>query len=175
LSKPKWISFDLETLGVKATSVILSIGAVAFNETELFQEVKVNLNIDEQLRWGRTIDGSTLLFWFQQSDKARVAATMAPVQVAKALNVFGGLIQGVGPKTLLWANGQDFDLGILGNLYDTVGMARPWVYNAGRDMRTLIDITGKPDIKFEGEQHDALADAKHQAKVIQAALKMVKK
>lgn len=167
----KHISFDLETLDVRATALVLSIGAVVFDETSLYEELKVNVNIDEQLRWGRTIGGSTLLFWFQQSEKARVAATMGPVPVAKALSTFQGLIQGVGPKVQLWANGQDFDLGILGNLYDTFAVKRPWVYNAGRDMRTLVEVFGKPDIAFEGEQHDALADAKHQARIIQAILK----
>lgn len=175
MAKAKWISFDLETLGLKASSVILSIGAVAFNETELLQEMKVNINIDDQLRWNRTIDGSTLLFWFQQSEKARIAATMGPVRITEALDRFSGFIQGVSPKAPVWANGQDFDMGILGNLYDTVGVGRPWAYNAGRDMRTLVDVYGKkPEIPFEGEQHDALADAKHQARIIQLILKELK-
>lgn len=146
-----------------------------FDEKELLDEMKVNIQMDEQLRWGRTIGGSTLLFWFQQSEKARIAATMAPVQVAKALALFQEFVQKIGSKTQLWANGQDFDLGILGNLYDTFQIKRPWEYNAGRDMRTLIDVFGKPDIKFEGEQHDALADARHQAQIIQTLLKKAKK
>lgn len=175
MSKPKWVSFDLETLGTKATSVILSIGAVAFDEENLYQETKINVSIDEQLRWGRTIDGSTLLFWFEQSDKARQAATLGPLPIMKSLNMFGGFVQGVPGKPALWANGQDFDLGILGSLYDTVGVVRPWAYNAGRDMRTLVDVYGaKPDIKFTGEAHDALADAKHQARIIQFILKEMK-
>ena len=168
----KRISFDLETLGTKSSSVVLSLGAVVFDDTKLYDELHVNISIDDQLRWGRTIDGSTLLFWFQQNDDARNGATVAPVPLSKALSTFGGFIQGVGKTATLWANGQDFDLGIIGSLYDTVGVARPWSYNAGRDMRTLVDVYGgKPDIPFEGTVHNALADAKHQARVIQFILR----
>lgn len=176
MSKPKWISFDLETLGVKASSVILSIGAVAFDETTLYQEMKVNLSIEDQLRWGRTIDGPSLLYWFQATEKARIEATKGPVRTTEALDKFAGFIKGVSPKAPVWANGQDFDLGILGNLFDTLGVDRPWAYNAGRDMRTLVAIAGgtKPDIPFEGEKHDALSDAKHQARIIQFILKDIK-
>lgn len=171
----KHISFDIETLDTRASAVVLSIGAVVFDEKALLNEVKINVSIEEQLRWGRTIGGKTLLFWFEQSGEARLAATIAPLPVAKALSTFAGFILGVGKNTPLWANGQDFDLGIVGSLYDTFGVERPWAYNAGRDMRTLVSLYGgKPDIPFEGEKHDSLSDAKHQARIIQFILGKVK-
>jgi len=169
----KAISFDLETLDSRASAVVLSIGAVIFDEKDLFDEVHIKLSIDDQLRWGRTVGGSTLLWWFEQSGEARLAATSAPRPLLKALHTFAGFVRIAGPKAQLWANGQDFDVGILGSLYDTVGQQRPWAYNAGRDMRTLVEVTGgkKPDVPREGEKHDALSDAKHQARIIQHLLK----
>lgn len=177
MSKPDKISFDIETLDTRSTAVVMSIGAVAFNDKELFQTMKVNISLDDQLRWGRTINGKTLLFWFDQLAAVRNAAITSPVPYIKALDTFAGFIKGVSPKVLLWANGQDFDLGIVGNLFDTVGVDRPWAYNAGRDMRTLVDLAGgkKPAIEFVGAAHDSLADAVHQAKIIQALIKEIKK
>src|SRR4051812_7363655 len=127
----KQISFDLETLDTKASAVILSIGAVIFDEDNLYESIKLNLSIEEQLRWGRTIGASTLLFWFGQSGEARLAATINPVPLMRGLALFQSFLPGY--KTPLWANGQDFDLGILGNLYDTISVKRPWDYNMGRD------------------------------------------
>lgn len=168
----KAISFDLETLDSRASGVILSIGAVVFDEAKLYEEVHIKLSIADQLRWGRTVGASTLLWWFEQNDEARKNATVGPIPLLKGLKDFAGFVKGAGAKAQLWANGQDFDLGILGNLYDTVGQDRPWAYNAGRDMRTLVEVTGgkKPDVKREGVAHDALSDAKHQALIIQALI-----
>lgn len=171
----KRISFDLETLDTKASALVLSLGAVVFDEEQFYGDIKVNFSIDEQLRWGRTIGGSTLLFWFSQSEVARRNAVLDPVPLSRGLHSFATFLGlAAGERTELWANGQDFDLGILGNLYDTVMGKRPWAYNVGRDMRTIIALHGKPEVAFEGEVHDALADAKHQAKIIQSILKGIK-
>jgi hypothetical protein len=173
----KAISFDLETLGTRATSVILALGAVVFDETQLYEKVHIKFSIQDQLNWGRTIDGATLLFWFEQSPEARLAATQAPAPFIKALEQFGGFVQAQAKNVELWANGQDFDLGMLGHAYDLVGRQRPWQYNAGRDMRTLIALTGgkKPNVAREdGELHNALGDAVFQARIIQTLIKEIK-
>jgi hypothetical protein len=52
-----------------------------------------------------------------------------------------------------------------------VGFRPPWHYRAPRDTRTLFDLAelDARDLPFVGVKHNALDDAIHQAKCVQAA------
>ena len=65
------------------------------------------------------------------------------------------------------------DEAILAACFRAVGWQPVWHYRSPRDCRTIWEAAGGVDVPFEGVEHDALADAKHQARcVIEAYRKL---
>jgi DNA polymerase III epsilon subunit-like protein len=163
------VMIDIETLGTAANSVILSIGAVSFDDEGLLaDEFYSNINIDSCLDKGLVVEGRTVVWWMGQSDEAR--ATLGtnelslPVALQQLTNAFDWR------DTLVWCNGLSFDLPILDSAYRACGMQAPWQYYNGRDYRTIKGelpkeifraLEVKPTIG-----HNALADAKAQAETL---------
>ena len=69
-------SLDLETLGSEGSPVVLSIGLYHMKD-EIEEEPDItrlfvgNIDIDSCLKAGLTVSGSSLKWWFEQSDEAR--------------------------------------------------------------------------------------------------------
>ncbi len=69
-------------------------------------------------------------------------------------------------------NGANFDNTILRRSYERQGIPCPWRYYNDRDVRTIvelgkaIDFDARTAIPFEGERHNALDDARYQAKYV---------
>src|SRR5579859_6495721 len=166
------IMCDIETLDVKPTAVILSIGACAFDPdkgTISGDTFHRKLEIDPQIAAGRTISGSTIDWWMNQSDAARSAIFSQEAQ-AKRSNVRSSLAAfdawfGSSPKAPVWGNGADFDLVLLTNLYQGQGFRPPWYFSSHRCFRTLKNLFGDGlEPERQGTHHDALDDALHQAR-----------
>ena len=65
---------DLETLGVKPNSAILTVGAIKFNpftNDEPHDGLYLRINVDDQTEIGRTIDQDTLNWWAKQKASIR--------------------------------------------------------------------------------------------------------
>ena len=161
LNKNQNIMVDIETLGTGANSVILSIGAVAFNNEGITSEFYRVVDLQSCMNAGLEIDASTLLWWMNQSDDARklfnsTAREILPV----ALSKFSGWLP---QNACIWGNGASFDNTILANAFDKAGVALPWKYWNDRCYRTVKNLY--PNIKLErvGTYHNALDDAKSQA------------
>lgn len=181
------IMLDLETLGVRCGSVILSIGACAFNRCDGhgYAEFHRFLKPKGQMQVGATIDPSTVLWWLGQSDKARVAmiagqeTAVQPMEALLALTEWVDSMIGAPADrkyVKVWANGADFDLALLTDLYRRYGLEAPWPYNGARDMRTVMDLAGCKPADFEPPPqgaHDALVDALYQARVTAKALERI--
>ena len=154
---------DIETLGTRPGSVILSIGAVHFDaETGEFGEdfyLAIDPKSSEAI--GATMDVSTIQWWMQQSADAQQAAFAGVVTIDVALSLLAASFRRCDPSRL-WAKPPSFDLVLLESAYRAVGQEIPWSFRINRDCRTLFDITGaiQPDI---GTAHNALDDAKSQA------------
>lgn len=164
----KHCMIDLETLDTAPTAVILSIGACAFDPQrgDIGSVCHLKLEIDSQIRLGRTISGRTVDWWMNQSVEARDAlfseeAQKARRPVKQALVEFSSWL---GKPDGVWGNGADFDLVLLGNLYDSFGLVRPWSFSKNRCFRTLKNLFGNEPPAREGVHHDALDDAMYQAK-----------
>ena len=158
------VMIDIETLGISAHAVILSIGAYNL-ETE--DTMYVELDCEKQP--GRTIDIGTIKFWLKQSTPCPITGLYT---LATALEFLRDFTKG---KTV-WANGTDFDISILSHAYTQCNMAPGWKYNAVRDYRTLAKLL--PHIKRGldvGNRHDALADAINQAVHLKLLLEEVEK
>lgn len=180
------IMLDLETLGVRCGSVILSIGACTFDRNAgyygdlCFHQF---LKLGDQIGMGATMDPSTVMWWLAQSDHARKAMIDGQDQARPTGNVLADFDRWLDmvcpevPARIIWANGQDFDIALLNELYKKLGRNAPWPYNAARDMRTVLDVAGghKPAFYKSAPTgaHDALVDAIYQADVLALALKRI--
>lgn len=165
------IMCDLETLDTAPTAQVLSIGAVRFdpNIGEITDRFHKIIDLQSQHDNGRTASESTKLWWAQQSDEARSIFAQPKEKTVIALADFYDF---VGKDCVgFWGNGATFDNVILTDLYTSFGLKRPWSFTVDRCYRTVksLFIARHPTAflpKFEGVKHDALADAKHQAKCL---------
>lgn len=157
------LMIDIETLGTAPGSVILSIGAVAFDaETgEFGDEFYVAIDPQSAVSAGLTMDVSTLKWWMDQSEDARQEAFSGEDSIWNALIDFDDYVRRI-DATRVWAKPPSFDLVLLEAAFRKVGIDIPWHYKTPRDCRTLFDLTNatQPDV---GTAHNALDDAKSQA------------
>jgi hypothetical protein len=168
------IMVDIETLDTVHSAVVLSIGAVAFDpcSKELGEKFYVELTDPEvQQRVGRTISASTVRWWMQQDAAAKQLFADPPpdgvrrVSTAQGLTEFAAFIARNGGESMkLWGNGVDFDNLILGSLYESFSMAKPWSYGSNRCYRTLKRLFGEDiEVNRVGVYHNGLDDAVTQA------------
>lgn len=165
------ISIDLETLAARYNAAIISIGAAVINlDTGVLGETFYReIDFTSAMRAGQ-VSADTLLWWSQQSDKARrVFSKDNKHALASALDDLRSFVMKHKGATV-WGNGSSFDITILEHAYDhgAVGLSEPWAYWNIRDMRTLVDVCGidKKNMPIKGVAHNALDDAKYQAEVI---------
>lgn len=164
------VMVDLETLGNRSNSVIISIGAVAFDldKSETFTDTFYSV-VEAQscVDAGLQMDASTVLWWMKQSDQARKAFEAIGSPIYDTLLGFANWY----PKgAKFWGNGATFDNVILSNAYAACKMKKPWGYADDRCYRTVKTLY--PDVKAErvGTYHNAVDDAVTQAKHLVAIL-----
>lgn len=167
------VMLDIETLGFRPDTVILTFGAIKFDPWDASADpsdgIYFRLDVDEQLSLGRSTDQSTLDWWMEQAEDVREEAMGEGDRTSleaftRALNKF---LVGVDQ---VWAQGPTFDMIIIENMYRQLGLPVPWKYSAVRDSRTLFQVHGDPRIEgFEGA-HNALVDCYVQAKGVQKVL-----
>jgi hypothetical protein len=161
------IMIDNETLAVTADAVIISIGAVGFDPATglLSQPMGARLSIDEQLRMGRKINESTLVWWMKQGGTAKTVFEENPEPVLSAITRLAVYIESCGPDVRVWGCGSDFDNAQLMHLYDQMHYPLPWKFWNSRCFRTLKELN--KNIKRDlppAVAHNAIADAVSQAR-----------
>lgn len=187
MSRPRaQVALDLETLGTSPDSAILAVGAVAVCE-ETGQTRKFYSICNANAQPGRTVSQSTLNWWSQQSDAARVAFDEAHKQEAPILaNVLDQLTHWIGELGLthdvyVYGNGANFDIAMLEHAYKQISDFVPWNFRNVRDMRTLRDIclrlglepAIKASVQRVGVHHNALDDAEYQANIVIESLRQI--
>lgn len=169
------LMIDIETFGNKSHSVIVSIGAVFFDlKTGSIGSVfYMDISAADCVKTGLKIDADTFMWWLKQSKEAQ--EKMVDRKDVKSLKIallnLGRFISDYGPKDVkVWGNSARFDLGLLENAYDLIGLKIPWKHYNERDVRTLVSFA--PEIKknmlFTGVKHYAVDDCKHQIKYCSA-------
>lgn len=181
------VMIDIETLGTRPGSVILSIGAVAFdpfNGTAFLGDASTDsfytqVSPTSCQHHGLKIDPETEQWWHSQPHEARNAALgcflsvrrdprghqQFPPKLKDALAALDSWWRTVDGK-YIWAHGPGFDLALLEAAYRAIGWREPWRYDAARCTRTIYDLAGvKPD-RSQGTHHHALDDAIAQAKAV---------
>lgn len=164
---------DLETLGTAPGCVVLSIGAVMFDEVsgKLGASFYVEINQNSSTYHGLTVDENTLKWWHKQSSEARQVlvntAAKGGVQLPRALNNFAAWLQDESDdfsKVEVWGNGSDFDQPILAATYEAASVVLPWKFWNNRCYRTLKNLFPMHKLSRVGTYHNALDDAKTQAR-----------
>lgn len=180
------IMVDLETWGCVPGSDIRSIGAVVFDPVAGTLGEEFYVNVIGGGKHGLTHDPDTVNWWSKQSEEAQQRLLVDRVSLMEGLSKFSQWVYDVAPhehghpvggwpcpEIRLWAHGPHFDEAILAACHRATGQTIPWHYRAPRDCRTIWEAVGGVEVSFEGVQHDALADAKHQARcVIEAYRKL---
>lgn len=155
---------DLETLGFRSNSVILSIGAVKFNENGVFDKFFVNVDPKDGKSYGLKINSETLEWWKKQKQGVLQQAIKDAVPLKDGLVKF---LEWYGNKSIpTYANGSAFDIPILESNFDACELKEPWKYWDIHCHRTTVGIFDKDKAllpEASGDLHNALVDSILQA------------
>ena len=169
------LMIDLETMGKNPDAPIISIGAIFFDPQTGDMGPEFSKTIDLETTGG-IIDRDTIKWWLKQSREAQSALLTDEIPLDDALLQLREFIDENSGEFFVqvWGNGANFDNVILRRSYERQGIPCPWRYYNDRDVRTIvelgkaIDFDARTAIPFEGERHNALDDARHQAKYVSA-------
>ncbi|EEW7497100.1 exonuclease [Escherichia albertii] len=166
---------DLETMGKNPDAAVISIGAIFFDPQtgDIGPEFSKTIDLDTA---GGVIDRDTVKWWLKQSREAQSAILADEIPLDDALLQLREFIDENSGEFFVqvWGNGTSFDNVILRRSYERQGIPCPWHYCNDRDVRTIVELGGAMDfdartaIPFEGERHNALDDARYQAKYVSA-------
>lgn len=167
------IMLDLETMGTRPGSAILSIGAVAFGgdpAKEPPADFYTVISLSSCLRNGLKASGSTWEWWSDQSDAAREVLYEAmdhstSKSLDTALDDFSAWLSKLPAASPIWGNGSEFDQPLLAAAYVAVGSKAPWSYRDVRCYRTMKALCPDLDAIYVPPtiKHHALEDARAQA------------
>ncbi|HFG3514602.1 TPA: 3'-5' exoribonuclease [Escherichia coli] len=167
------LMIDLETMGKNPDAPIISIGAIFFDPQTGDMGPEFSKTIDLETAGG-VIDRDTIKWWLKQSREAQSAIMTDEIPLDDALLQLREFIDENSGEFFVqvWGNGANFDNTILRRSYEWQGIPCPWRYYNDRDVRTIvelgkaIDFDARTAIPFEGERHNALDDARYQAKYV---------
>ncbi|MCQ9016628.1 exonuclease, partial [Escherichia albertii] len=170
------LMIDLETMGTNTNAPIVVIGAVFFDPQtgEIGPVFYIAISLTDAMNTGAVPNGGTIEWWLKQSSEARAAILTDQVKLKDALSRFREFINEYSDEKFVqvWGNGATFDNAILRTSYERLDIPCPWRYYNDRDVRTIvelgktIDFDARTVIPFEGVRHNALDDARHQAKYV---------
>ncbi|GCJ49527.1 exonuclease [Escherichia coli] len=169
------LMIDLETMGKNPDAPIISIGAIFFDPQTGYMGPEFSKTIDLETAGG-VIDRDTIKWWLKQSREAQSAILTDEIPLDDALLQLRKFINENSGESFvqIWGNGANFDNVILRRSYERLGIPCPWRYYNDRDVRTIVELGNsigfevRMAIPFEGVPHNALDDARHQAKQVSA-------
>jgi len=161
------VMHDIETLGTKPGSIILSIGAVAFCPTERVIKSTFYINIDEEQSraLGLFAEQSTIDWWAGQSTEARAALCVNAVSPMAALADYFSWFTAVDGE-FIWSHGASFDTPLVEAAAMRLDIPPPWRFWNVRDTRTIFHLAGNGPDRSKGVHHNALDDAINQAEAV---------
>jgi len=173
---------DIETLGTRPGSVILSIAAVQF-EAGVVDDVGTfyeEISSESCTRAGLKVDISTVEWWFRQGGYKASGKPERLVDVLAALNEY---IRHSGAAAM-WAKSPSFDMVMINEAsYNAYEFGLPqWKYWQWRDMRTIMSCISKIDetklkaeanFAYPDDKHNALQDALRQAYMVSKAMQLL--
>ncbi|EOA5251385.1 TPA: 3'-5' exoribonuclease [Escherichia coli] len=169
------LMIDLETMGKNPDAPINAIAGKFFDPAtgEMGPEFSKTIDLETA---GGVIDRDTIKWWLKQSREAQSAILTDEIPLDDALLQLREFIDENSGEFFVqvWGNGATFDNVILRRSYERQRIPCPWRYYNDRDVRTMValglvmDFDARSVISFEGERHNALHDARYQAKYVSA-------
>ncbi|MBZ9467182.1 3'-5' exoribonuclease [Escherichia coli] len=169
------LMIDLETMGKNPDAPINSLAGKFFDPAtgEMGPEFSKTIDLETA---GGVIDRDTIKWWLKQSREAQSAILTDEIPLDDALLQLREFIDENSGEFFVqvWGNGANFDNVILRRSYERQEIPCPWHYTNDRDVRTIValglvmDFDARSVITFEGERHNALHDARYQAKYVSA-------
>ena len=164
------IMVDLETMDSGPQAAIVAIGAVAFDveSGRLGHALYLPVSLSTSVKYGGKMGADTVLWWLKQSKDASSEFTNEDecFHIEDALIEFESFINLVSDRdsVRIWGNGASFDNVILASAYKNAFLQVPWKFWNDRCYRTMKSL--HPNIKMDrvGTHHNAMDDAKTQAK-----------
>ncbi|EEV9898210.1 exonuclease, partial [Escherichia coli] len=167
------LMIDLETMGKNPDAPINALAGTFFDPAtgEMGPEFSKTIDLETA---GGVIDRDTIKWWLKQSREAQSAILTDEIPLDDALLQLREFIDENSGEFFVqvWGNGANFDNVILRRSYERQGIPCPWRYTNDRDVRTMValglvmDFDARSVITFEGERHNALHDARYQAKYV---------
>ena len=178
--------FDVETLGKRSNSVILSMACIWFDpdskpsqhdlrEGAFFAKFDVR---DQHQRLGREMGQSTMDWWAKQCDNVRKASFIPSGEDCKFEDGYEAMREWAKqfnePKSWVWARGN-LDQLVLDDIEESIGLEPIFPYARWRDVRTAIDLLyttdrGYIDVDYDGfdpfldvTKHDPVDDCVYDA------------
>jgi hypothetical protein len=169
------VTIDLETLGVNPSPVLLSLGAVKHNGTEILDKFHVGIDPTTCQQLGLKIDASTVMFWMgEKGDVSEARAALLGLEKVDLVSALLGFAEWFGPEPLpVWGNGASADNVWMRSAYLAAGLECPWPFYMDRCYRTMKCVFPGLEPVREGVHHDALADATSQATPLQAIIEHI--
>jgi hypothetical protein len=170
---------DLETLSTSPDAVILTLGAITFNQEESLPETLTDefLNSDRIfyrkiiiqscVDAGLNIDKETQMWWSKQDSNVRFESLedeTGRIELLQALEEFSIWISKNSiESSKIWANSPSFDCVILKEAYKKFNLQVPWKFWLERDVRTIMDLGGiTPYGHKTHNKHNAVYDCYYQ-------------
>ena len=158
--------FDIETLGKKSDSVILSMAAIYFDSTKWPspQEMREDAFFakfdvaDQRKRLNRSMDHGTMDWWKKQSENVRKVSFVPHEMDCTFEDGYEAMRKWANskndPKCWVWARGN-LDQLVLDDIEEQCGLEPIWFFNRWRDVRTAVDIfyeteNGYVDVNYPG-------------------------
>lgn len=158
--------FDVETLGKRSNSVILSMAAIYFDpdkkpspqqlrDEAFFAKFDVR---DQHKRLGREMGKSTMEWWNKQCDNVKKASFIPHESDCIFEDGYESMRKWADSKNdkkcYVWARGN-LDQLVLDDIEEQCGLTPIWPFNRWRDVRTCIDFLynttdGYVDVDYPG-------------------------
>jgi hypothetical protein len=147
----KHFCFDVETMGVESSSIVLSAALVWFDPADTsitFEQlveraVYVKFSAMEQKKAGRTVDKDTMLWWSKQGEviyNLCVKGSKSDLLAVEGLGILRDYVKKHGSKdSFIWTRGS-LDQMVIESLCRSTGEEKIADYNAYMDVRTAIRL-----------------------------------
>lgn len=162
---PAQIHLDLETLGVKHTSQILSIGAVHGTDT-FYREIDAyQYNPDDF-----TMCDSTIKWWTERGGFIPSQDLVSPADAVAYFCKWVARIMDTHEDVEIWANSPTFDCAILRYHMSKLHLSCPWNFWQERDVRTIKNAAKALGVALRTKKnpHNALKDAQNQQMLVRS-------
>lgn len=168
------LMIDIETLSTESNAIMISLGAVFFNEKEILERAEFYFAPEA---WKGVSKPETIEFLLKNERAFAYYRRKIACSGSNTIEDICNFLKGR-HFDRIWANTPAFDLVILKNQLKAAEHEPFWDYFQERDYRTIVkifeDFGIEINLNFDGIKHTPLADAEAQAKKLMELNKKTK-